>query len=106
MTGSQPFFQNEAKPRAEARRVPKYQMYFDAVKGEMHYNVEIDEDEALESVLSEILYELRERGDMLKGQGEPQVVWNGRALDFAVSLPAQGVRPNDVLRVSTIAANG
>ena len=86
--------------------MPKYQMYFDAVKGEMHYNVEIDEDEMLESVLSEILYELRERGDMLKGQGEPQVVWNGRALDFAASLPDQGVRPNDVLRVSVIAPNG
>lgn len=86
--------------------MPKYQMYFDAVSGEVHYNVEIDEGEALESVLTEILYELRERGDLLNGEGEPQVVWNGRALDFGMSLPAQGVRPNDVLRVSTIAANG
>jgi len=85
--------------------VPKYQMYFDAVKGEIHYNVEIDENEALEGVLSEILYELRERGDMLKA-GEPQVIWNGRVLDFSISLPAQGVRPNDLLRVSTIAPNG
>jgi len=86
--------------------VPKYQMYFDVVKGEVRYNVEIDEGEALEGVLTEILYELRERGDMLKGEGEPQVVWNGRALDFGSPLPEQGVRPNDVLRVSTIAANG
>ena len=86
--------------------MPKYQMYFDAVNGETHYNVEIDEDEALETVLSEILYELRERGDMLKGEGEPQVVWNGRALDFGAPLPAQGVRPNDILRVSTMALNG
>ncbi len=86
--------------------MPKYQMYFDAVKSEVHYNVEIDEGEPLEGVLAEILYELRERGDMLKGEGEPQVVWNGRALDFGSTLPAQGVRPNDVLRVSTIAANG
>jgi len=86
--------------------VPKYQMYFDVVSGQVHYNVDIDEGEALEAVLAEILYELRERGDLLKGEGEPQVVWNGRALDFAQSLPGQGVRPNDVLRVSTIAANG
>jgi len=90
----------------EATLVPKYQMYFDAVNGETHYNVEIDDNEALDGVLSEILFELRERGDRLKGQGEPQVVWNGRALDFAASLPTQGVRPNDVLRVSTIAPNG
>jgi len=86
--------------------MPKYQMYFDTIKGETKYNVDIDEEEALESVLDEILYDLRERGDILLGDGEPQVLWSGQSLDFAVALPEQGVRPNDVLRVSTIATNG
>lgn len=86
--------------------MPKYQMYFDTIKGEMRYNVDIDDNEALESVLSEILYELRERGDVLRGDGEPQVIWSGQSLDFSAPLPEQGVRPNDVLRVSTIATNG
>jgi len=86
--------------------MPKYQIYFDTVKGETHYNVDIDDTENLETVLNEILYELRERGDVLQGDGEPQVIWNGQALDFSTSLPDQGVRPNDVLRVSTIATNG
>lgn len=84
----------------------KYQMYFDTIRGETKYNVDIDEQERLDEVLHEILYDLRERGDVLQGDGEPQVVWNGHALDFAVALPTQGVRPNDVLRVSTIATNG
>ena len=86
--------------------MPKYQIYFDTVRGETKYNVDIDESEVLNDVLHEILYDLRERGDVLTGDGEPQVVWNSRALDFAVALPSQGVRPNDVLRVSTIATNG
>ena len=86
--------------------MPKYQMYFDTIRGETKYNVDIDEQERLNEVLHEILYDLRERGDVLQGDGEPQVVWNGRALDFATPLPPQGVRANDVLRVSTIAANG
>jgi hypothetical protein len=86
--------------------MPKYQMYFDTVKGETRYNVDIDEDETLDRVLDEILYDLRERGDVLQGDGEPQVIWNGAALDFSVTLPEQGVRPNDVLRVSTVATNG
>lgn len=84
----------------------KYQMYFDAVNGEIHYNVDIDANETLEVVLTEILYELRERGDIIRGDGEPQVIWNGQSLDFGLALPDQGVRPNDVLRVSTIATNG
>jgi hypothetical protein len=84
----------------------KYQMYFDTVQGETKYNVDIDEDERLDDVLHEILYDLRERGDVLQGEGEPQVVWNGRSLDFATPLQDQGVRDNDVLRVSTIATNG
>lgn len=84
----------------------KYQIYFDTVSGETKYNVDIDETETLDQVLDEILYDLRERGDMLQGDGNPQVVWNGQALDFGLPLPGQGVRPQDVLRVSTVATNG
>ncbi len=86
--------------------MPKYQIYFDTVRGETKYNVDIDDEENLNMVLEEILFDLRERGDMLKGDGEPEVVWNGQSLDFATPLPPQGVRANDVLRVSTIATNG
>lgn len=86
--------------------MPKYQMYFDTIKGATRYNVDIDDAEVLDGVVSEILYELRERGDVLQGDGEPQVIWNGEALDFARPLPEQGVRPNDVLRISLIALNG
>ncbi len=86
--------------------MPKYQIYFDTIQGEMKYNVDIDEQEVLDDVLHEILYDLRERGDVLQGDGEPQVVWNGNSLEFSRPLPQQGVRPNDVLRVSTIATNG
>ncbi len=84
----------------------KYQMYFDTVRGETKYNVDIDDEETLDQVLEEILYDLRERGDVLQGDGEPQVVWNGLTLDFGQPLPEQGVRPNDVLRVSTVATHG
>lgn len=86
--------------------MPKYQMYFDTVSGETKYNVDIDERETLEMVLEEILFDLRERGDMLKGDGDPEVIWNGNSLDFSTALEGQGVRPNDVLRVSTVATNG
>jgi hypothetical protein len=86
--------------------MPKYQMYFDVISGEAKYNVDIDEGETLDEVLEEILFDLRERGDVLKGEGDPEVVWNGASLDFAKPLPQQGVRPNDVLRISTIATNG
>lgn len=86
--------------------MPKYQVYFETVQGETKYNVDIDENEVLDQVLHEILYDLRERGDVLQGDGEPQVIWNGASLDFGTPLPKQGVRPNDVLRVSTIATNG
>ena len=80
----------------------KYQIYFDTIAGETRYNVDIDDDEVLDVVLDEVLFDLRERGDILQGDGDPQVVWNGQSLDFARPLPAQGVRPNDVLRVSMI----
>jgi hypothetical protein len=86
--------------------MPKYQIYFDTLNGENKYNVDIDEEENLSLVLEEILFDLRERGDMLKGDGEPEVLWNGKTLDFNQTLPTQGVRPNDVLRVSTVATNG
>jgi len=86
--------------------MPKYQMYFDTVNGETRYNVDIDDDETLADVLDEILFDLQDRGDVLQGEGEPQVVWSGTALDFDSPLPGQGVRPNDVLRISTVALNG
>ena len=86
--------------------MPKYQVYFDTINGETKFNVDIDDEEQLDMVLDEILYDLRERGNVLQGDGEPQVVWNGQTLDFATPLPNQGVRPNDVLRVSTVATNG
>lgn len=86
--------------------MPKYQIYFDTLSGETKYNVDIDEEENLSLVLEEILFDLRERGDLLKGDGEPEVLWNGKTLDFNQTLPVQGVRANDVLRVSTVATNG
>jgi hypothetical protein len=86
--------------------MPKYQMLFDTVRAEQKFNVDIDPQETLDATLDEILFELRERGDYLKGEGPPQVVWNGHSLDFAVPLPEQGVQTNDILRVSTIALNG
>jgi len=86
--------------------MPKYQVYFDTINGETRYNVDIDEQETLEDVLYEVLSELRERGNMLQGDGDVQVVWNGQSLDFDSPLPGQGVRPNDLLRISTMARNG
>ena len=86
--------------------MPKYQMLFDTIQAEQKFNVDIDEQETLDTTLDEILFELRERGNYLKGEGQPQVVWNGSSLDFAVPLPEQGVRGNDILRVSTIVLNG
>ena len=86
--------------------MPKYQIYFDTIRGNTRYNVDIDDHETLDDILTEILYELRERGDVLQGDGEVQVAWNGRSLDFGVPLERQGVQPNDLLRVSTIARNG
>jgi len=80
----------------------RYQMYFETDRGDVRHVVEIDDTETLESVLNELLYELRERGDVLTGQGDTQVIANGQSLDLAVPLPKQRVRPNDVLRVSLI----
>lgn len=86
--------------------MPKYQIYFETVTGETKYNVDIDDSETLDMVLEEILFDLRERGNVLKGDGEPEVMWNGKILDFAAPLTQQGLHPNDVLRVSTVATNG
>ncbi len=86
--------------------MPKYQMLFDTVRAEKKFTVDIDEQETLDATLDEILFELRERGEYLKGEGQPQVVWNGTSLDFSLPLPEQGVRANDILRVSTIVLNG
>jgi hypothetical protein len=86
--------------------MPKYQMLFDTISGWTKYNVDIDDEEVLDTVLDEILYDLRERGDVLQGDGGPAVVWNGQFLDFSKPLPVQGVHQNDILRVSTIATNG
>ncbi|WP_446743871.1 hypothetical protein [Silvibacterium acidisoli] len=86
--------------------MPKYQIFFDTLRAERKFNVDVDENETLETTLDEILFELRERGDYLKGEGQPQVVWNGVSLDFGIPLGEQGVRPNDILRVSTIVLNG
>jgi hypothetical protein len=91
---------------SEVKYMPKYQVYFDTINGETRYNVDIDEHETMEEVIHEILSELRERGQVLQGDGDLQVVWNGQSLDFGAPLSNQGVRPNDLLRVSTIARNG
>jgi hypothetical protein len=84
--------------------MPQYQVYFDTLSGEQRYRVDIGDDELLEQVLRDILVELTENGHMMKGlsAGDLKVVWgggSGRELDLSLSLPAQGVRPNDVLRV-------
>jgi len=82
----------------------QYQVYFDTLEGERKYNVDIGDDESIEQVLRDILGELSERGHMMKGlaTGDLKVVWGGvegRELDLSRTLPEQGVRPNDVLRV-------
>jgi hypothetical protein len=82
----------------------QYQVYFDTLEGERKYNVDIGDDEPIEQVLRDILGELAERGHMMKGlsTGDLKVVWGGaegRELDLTRTLPAQGVRPNEVLRV-------
>lgn len=82
----------------------QYQMYFDTLEGERKYNVDISDDEPIEVVLRDILGELSERGHMMKGlsTGDLKVVWGGlegKELDLSRTLPEQGARPNDVLRV-------
>lgn len=87
---------------AGRRSMPKYQMYFDTNGGESKHNVDIDENETLAEVLNDILQELREFGGVLRGNGQPQVKWSGNLLDLNAPLHEQGVRPYEVLYVSTI----
>jgi hypothetical protein len=84
--------------------MPQYQIYFDTLEGEKRYDVDIDDDEIIDLVLRGILAELHERGHKIAGAstGDLKVVWGGREgreLDLSRTLPEQGVRPNDVLRV-------
>lgn len=85
--------------------MPKYQMFFDTQAGEVSAKVDIDDREILQDLLPELLSQLEEdTGAKLKGWregvGEPVCVWEGRELEQSTPLPNQGVRPNDVLRVS------
>lgn len=88
--------------------MPKYQIYFHTRASWVNFNVDIDEDETLGTVLPDILHDLEEHGHVLKGseegRGEVFVTWEGHELDKEVSLPRQGVRPNDTLKV-TIESN-
>jgi len=84
--------------------MPQYQVYFDTLEGEKRYDVDISEEESLEQVLRDVLVELSEKGHMMRGlsTGDLKVIWGGREgreLDLSRTLPEQGVRPNDVLRV-------
>jgi hypothetical protein len=82
----------------------QYQMYFATQTGWTNFNVDVDEDEALQSVLPDVLRELEESGYVLQGwregSGELVVTWEGRDLDLGKDLPQQGLRPNEVLRVT------
>jgi hypothetical protein len=85
--------------------MPKYQIYFDTQDGEIHRTVTIDENEVLNDLLGDILAEFEERdGYVLRGWreglGNPTCRWEGKELDSSMELPEQGVRPNDVIRVS------
>src|SRR5262245_23956173 len=84
--------------------MPLYQVYFDTVEGERVYDVDIGDNESLEQALRDVLVDLSEKGHVLRGidSGDLKVTWGGmegRELDLSRSLPEQGVRPNDVLRV-------
>ena len=87
--------------------MPKYQMYFNTQAGWRDFNVDLDEHESLETVLQDILHDLKEKGYVLEGGGQEGmgnilVTWEGRELDMKRSLPRQGVKPNDILRVSVV----
>lgn len=87
--------------------VPRYQFYFDTQHRDEPYGVHVEDDEVLATVLPDILTDLKEDGLVLEGEGKDmQVVAAGRILDLDAPLPTQGVRPNDVLRVSLIPLNG
>jgi hypothetical protein len=85
--------------------MPKYQIYFDTQEGEIHRTVTIDENEILDGLLGDILAEFEERDGFVlrgwrEGLGNPSCRWEGKELNGARTLPEQGVRPNDVIRVS------
>jgi len=85
--------------------MPKYQIYFDTQDGEIHRTVTIDENEVLNDLMGDILAEFEERDGYIlrgwrEGLGNPTCRWEGRDLDSSMTLPEQGVRPNDVIRVS------
>ena len=84
--------------------MPHYQVYFDTVEGEKKYDVDFGDEETIEQVLRDIVGELSERGHVIRGLAvsDLKVIWGGREgreLDLSRTLPEQGVRPNDVLRV-------
>jgi ubiquitin-protein ligase len=84
--------------------MPQYQVYFDTLEGERRYDVDFGEEESVEQVLRDVLVELSEKGHVMRGlsTGDLKVIWGGREgreLDLSRTLPEQGVRPNDVLRV-------
>jgi hypothetical protein len=82
----------------------KYQVYFDTQAGWKSFRVDIDEYEALDTVLPDILYDLEQNGCILQGSregsGDISVTWEGRELDQRRPLPLQGVKPNDNLRIA------
>ena len=81
----------------------KYQVYFDTQAGWVNFRVDVDEDETLDTVLPDILYDLEQNGFLLQGSregsGDISVTWEGRELDQQRPLPRQGVKPNDNLRI-------
>lgn len=81
--------------------MPRYQMIFATQHGEKSFAVAIDDDEALEQVAPDLLLDLRESGYLLKGEGTGEVVFRheGKELDPSLTLPVQGVRSNDIIRV-------
>lgn len=83
--------------------MPKYQMIFDTKEGEAFFTVDIDQDESLDGVLTEILADLHDKGRILRGWqdgvGEVVCKWEGRELRKTRPLPEQQVKPNDILRV-------
>ncbi|MFC2173196.1 hypothetical protein ACFLU6_11280 [Acidobacteriota bacterium] len=84
--------------------MPKYQIYFDTEAGWQNFTVDIDDDEVLDDVLPDILSELEENGYIMagwkEGTGNLTVTWEGYEVSMRESLPEQGVRSNDIIRVS------
>lgn len=81
-----------------------YQVDFNTQAGWKRFTVEVDEDETLDTVLPDILHSLEDYGLVLEGQregrGDILVTCDGRELNPEMSLPEQGVRSHDVLKVT------